>query len=134
MILKISFNFFGHPNILSNHFNTIEFTKDTELSKKGDCILGVNSDFDSSKLKELVKKYQKVKISIHAGKFKDEIIASTNKDFKDLHELVIRKSDYLSNRTFAIKADKAAKDINRDVVYYLKKADTKGIVEIEGIV
>ena len=35
----IRFNIFGHPNILCNHKNTLEFTKQDFVTKKGDCIL-----------------------------------------------------------------------------------------------
>ena len=33
----------GHENILCTHNSTIEITKDKSLTKKGDCIIGVNA-------------------------------------------------------------------------------------------
>ena len=38
---------YGHENILSTHKTTIEFTKDSELTLDGDCILGIKADFNS---------------------------------------------------------------------------------------
>ena len=53
MIYK--FSAYGHENILGTNKKTFEFTKDRDLSLKGDCIVGVNADFDLEKLKEFIK-------------------------------------------------------------------------------
>ena len=50
------FHIFGHPNIIGTHYNTLELTKDSSLTKEGDCIIGVKADFDFSELKKIVKK------------------------------------------------------------------------------
>jgi hypothetical protein len=122
----------GHPNILATHKNTIEFTKDSNLTRKGDCILGVEADFDVDELRGIVKEFSKVKIILKVGNLKEEIISSVNKDFNDGHEIVIRKSEYCSNRTLAIRADKAAADIDRRLVELLKTPVT-GKIEVIGI-
>ena len=44
--MSYSFTAYGHKNILATHKTTIEFTKDKELSLKGNCIVGVRADFD----------------------------------------------------------------------------------------
>ena len=51
----MEFFIFGHPNISADHKTTLEFTKDKELTKKGNCIVGVNSDFSFSEIKNLLK-------------------------------------------------------------------------------
>ncbi len=129
----MQFNISGHENVLSTHRNTIEFTKDTELSLKGDCILGVNADFDHNELMELVKQCSKIKVIITVDDLKEEITAEINKDFDDKREIVIRKTDFVSKRTLGIKADKAAIDVNRDLVDKLKDSNVRGIVEIIGL-
>ena len=43
--MLITFKAYGHENIRATHNRTIEFTKHKELSVRGDCIIGVNSDF-----------------------------------------------------------------------------------------
>jgi hypothetical protein len=129
----VTFQIFGHTNISATHNTTIEFTKDSDLSIKGDCILGVKADFDMSELCELVRKYSKLKISIKVGEFTDIITAKSNSGFCDKNEIVIRKTDFASSRTLAINADKAAIDISRDLVRILQNPDSSGLVEIAGI-
>ena len=36
--------FHGHPNILSFHKKSVEITRDGDLSRRGDCIIGVGSN------------------------------------------------------------------------------------------
>jgi hypothetical protein len=128
----VIFSFFGHSNLLGTHYNTLEFTKEDKLTKEGDCIIGVRADFDPSELKKIVKRFSKVRITIKVGKYKEEVNALTNKDFDDSQEIVIRRSEYLSKRTFGIRADKAAKDIDRRIIELLKNPETKGEVEVIG--
>ncbi len=105
--------------MLGLHKTTLEFTKDDYLTKKGDCIVGIKADFCLEKLKEFVKNNDKIKI-----KFENEIInAEINKEFNDDKEMVIRKSDFKDKRTFAIRADKAACDIDREIIERLKNPE-----------
>ncbi|MAG15928.1 hypothetical protein CMO88_02610 [Candidatus Woesearchaeota archaeon] len=126
-----SFNIFGHKNILSTHKNTVEFTKERELTKNGDCIVGVKADFELSKLKQFLK-FEKVKITIKVDDVSDTITAVPNKDFASNHELVIRLSDFSSERTFAIRADKAADDLNKKLVTALKDGK-KAVVTVSEV-
>jgi len=124
----MKFTAYGHPNILATHPATIEFTKDKELSLEGDCIIGVKADFLLKDIKKIVAKEQ-IKITVKVDKFKEEISAQTNRLFNHDTELVIRKSDFLSDRTLGIKADKAAVDLARRLVEKLK--DPKQKIEVE---
>ena len=47
------------------------------------------------------------------------------------HDMVIRKSDFISGRTLAIHADAAARNLPREMVRALKDAKTEGRLEIE---
>ena len=53
--MEYSFNCYGHENITARHKTTLEFTKDRDLSLKGDCIIGVKADFSLPQLKNLIK-------------------------------------------------------------------------------
>lgn len=117
---------YGHENILAKHKNTIEFTKDKNLSLKGDCILGINSDFD--KIMKYVCNFDKIIVKISCSGLEDSFTCEVNKDFDDENEIVFRKSDYKSNRTLGIRCDKGAKDINRKIVDHMKKG---AIMEVE---
>ena len=62
--MEYSFFSFGHPNITAKHKTTLEFTKDKELSLRGDCIIGVNSTFELKEIKKMIKSGKKIKILI----------------------------------------------------------------------
>lgn len=122
---------YGHPNILATHKTTLEFTKDKEVSLKGDCIVGVNAGFDFKKLRKFIKKCKSNKIKIIISKklknkkISETINAEINPEFNSNKELVIRKTGFVSERTFAINADKAAFELNRDLVKFLKRRESK---------
>lgn len=124
----MKFTAYGHPNITSTHRNTFEFTKDEDVTKTGDCIVGVKADFSLKELKELLN-YQRIKISIIVDNEVEEIMATPNKTFDSNQEMVIRKTDFASDRTFAIKADKASVDLK--IRNKLKDPDQKITVEIK---
>ena len=129
----VVFNITGHKNILGTHKNTIEFTKDSDLSLKGDCIIGVRADYDLDSLKTLVKNNSELKIIIKVDNLIEEIKAVSNPNFNDEHEIVIRKTDFVSGRTLAVKADKAVIDLDRSLLKKLKNPDAIGKVEITEI-
>ncbi|MFO7711177.1 MAG: DUF371 domain-containing protein [Candidatus Woesearchaeota archaeon] len=112
---KISFFCRGHPNLLGAHRNTIEFTKDKELTLKGDCIVGVDADFSFDLLKPVLG-WKRFRMTIKAGGLVDELEAEVNPGFSSEHEVVIRKTGFLSERTLGINANKAAKDIDRKLI------------------
>ena len=114
------FHAYGHPNIKGTHKNTLEFTKEEYVSPEGDCIVGIKADFDKEKLKAFAKKHKHVKITIKTGGLSETILAKTNPDFDDDKELVIRLGEYPSKRTFAVRADKAAKHLNRELIKALQ--------------
>ena len=111
----------GHENVLSLHRNTVEFTHETHLTKRGDCILAVHADYI---LKDINHEWKKIKIHMKIDNVEDEIIAEYNPEFNNPHEMVIRKTEFTNKRTFAIKADKAAKDINRALVAKMKNQES----------
>ena len=129
----VVFNISGHKNILGTHKNTIEFTKDSNLTLKGDCILGVKADYNLDELKALVKEHSKLKIIITVDDLVEEITSVSNPDFNNEHEIVVRKTDFISGRTLGIKADKAVLDLDRNLVDKLKNPEVIGKIEILGI-
>jgi len=123
---------YGHENVLATHHSTLEFTKDTRLSKKGDCILVVATDKSltdlSNEFKEaLLNSNAKLTIQIEVDNLIEEVHAkgSTHLILNHPAEMVIRKSDHASDRTLAVQADKAAKDISREMVEKLKNPNQK---------
>lgn len=129
----VIFHISGHENILGTHRNTLEFTKDKDLTRKGDCIVGVSADFCKDSLKELAKKYSLVRITIRIAGQNDSFTAITNKEYDDSKELVIRRSSFKSKRTFAINSEKTAYTLKRDIINMLKDKKANASVSIEGI-
>lgn len=117
----MKFHAWGHPNVRAKHKTTIEFTKDEHLTPEGDCIIGVRADFDAQKLKAFVKEHSFVKITVTAGRETEVIHAKTNPEFDDEHEFVIRMGEHPSKRTFAVRADKSAKYLSRELIKCLQE-------------
>jgi len=141
--MEYSFTCYGHENVTSRHKTTLEFTKDSELSLKGDCIVGLKADFSLVQLKKFIdsKINKKITITIETindnklknngnlnemgGKIIETINAEINPDFNSDKEIVIRKSDFVDGRTFAINADKAAVELNKDLIGFLRVKENK---------
>jgi len=123
---------FGHENIIATHKVTLEFTKDAYLSRKGDCIIAVATDKAladvSSEFKAgLRKSNAKLTIRIEAGGSSAQIQAYGAEQLSLAHptDAVVRKSDYICSRTLAVRADKAAVDLPRELVEKLKNPEQK---------
>ena len=123
---------YGHKNILATHKATLEFTKDTHLSKKGDCIIAVAADKAlvdlSTEFKDgLRKPNAKLTILIEAGGISAQVQAYGAQQLSLAHptDAVIRKSGYVCSRTLAVCADKAAIDLPRELVEKLKNPKQK---------
>ncbi|MBW2992214.1 DUF371 domain-containing protein [Candidatus Woesearchaeota archaeon] len=125
-----TFRCFGNKNITSSHKNTLEFTKDKEISKLAHCIIGVKADFDLKKLKELIKNKEKLKIIIQTNNLKEEINCLKNKNFNDNREIVIRRSEFSSKRTLGTRCDKTSKDLNPKIKQMLKDPEQGITVKI----
>jgi uncharacterized protein len=123
---------FGHENVQATHNSTIEFTRDFELSKSGDCILVVSLDRSladlSSEFKFVLKSPRsKLTVKIEAGDLSEVIRAQGSPKLSLIHtmEMVLRKGDFVSDRTLGLHADKAAIDVSRELVERLKNPRQK---------
>ena len=115
----IKFKCKGHKNITARHKTTIEFTKSGSLTLRGDCILGVNSDFSLERIKNALE-WKNVKLLLNVDGITEEINGEINSDFSDDNEIVIRKSGFISKRTLVIKADKACSDLKKEFIDRVK--------------
>jgi hypothetical protein len=122
----------GHENIQATHKTTFEITKDAILTKRGDCVIAVEATKGAVDLplefKEAArKKGAKITIVIEAGELKEIVRAKGSPRLLFVHpaDLVVRKSDYVCDRTLAIEADKAASDLSRKIVERLKDSSQR---------
>jgi hypothetical protein len=117
----------GHENISATHRTTFEITREVGLLRTGNCIIGVSADKALGDLsldlkRNLRKRGARVKIAIRAGDVAETVVAFGSPRLILAHpaDIVVRKSDYISNRTLAVKADKAAYDLSRKLVEKLR--------------
>jgi hypothetical protein len=117
----------GHPNIQATHPTTIMFTKERMVTQRGDCIIAVAADKSvvdlSPEFKRALKQPgAKLTIELEVDDMKGQITAYGSPDLTLSHpnDLVIRKSEFGSDRTLAVKADKSSGELSRAVVEKLK--------------
>ncbi|MFW9828871.1 MAG: DUF371 domain-containing protein [Candidatus Thorarchaeota archaeon] len=122
---------FGHKNIIATHKTTIEITKDKSLTKRGNCIVGINATkacFDlNSTLKKEINANKKIKITLKVENIQDSFHGFGSKELKLLnkHDLVFRTSNYICNRTVLINCTKSSNEINRKLVEKLQAPGTE---------
>lgn len=135
---KTVVTFRGHPMVKSTHPTTIEVTTEEHLTPRGDCIVGVGASIGCAQLDQQLKqglkrKGSRVTIRMFVGPFTFEVKAEGDPrlELSHPHDIVIRKSDYVSDRTLAVHADAAARDIPREIVRQLRQPAAVGRLEIE---
>ena len=123
---------YGHANIRATHKTTFEITKESQLSKRGDCIIAVSADKAigdlSFEFKEILRRENsKVTILIEAGETAEAVNAFGSPRLLLTHptDMVIRRGDYICSRTLAIHADKAAYNFSRKLFEKLKNPRQK---------
>jgi len=123
---------YGHENIQATHKTTFEITKEAQLSRRGDCIIAVSAnktmtDFSSEFKETLRKEKAKIMILIEAGDAAEVVNAFGSPRLILTHctDMVVRKSNYICNRTLAIQADKAACDLSRKLAEKLRNPKQK---------
>lgn len=125
MIFKILTK--GHENVTSNHKSTFEITKDPEIGPTADCIIGVDMDrtmlnFHKELKDRIADSNAKITVILDTENGHDEITGFGHEDLTLTHptDIVIRKSDYICPRTLMIGADKAARDLDENLIHDLK--------------
>ena len=141
MEIKEEFYAYGHELIQATHRTTLEITKDDHLTKRGNCIIAIKSEKAcadlSPELKKIIKKDgSKVIIKIYVNNFEEIIEAegSSKLILTSRNSIVIRKSDYIDERTLAIRANKASADLDRNLIKCLGSANSKVKIEIKAYV
>lgn len=126
--MQYSFLANGHENVTSLHKSTFEITADKTLTLKGDCIIGVNSNVTLKDLPEELKNQiktdnNKIELILETDNYSDKIVGYGSSKLTLNHptDMVCRKSNFTCNRTLMINSDKAAKDLNINLINELKK-------------
>ena len=121
----------GHENVLSLHKSTFEITKDKDLSLAGDCIIGLDidksmEDFPDEFKEKLANDDTKVIVELRTPNASDTIEGYGHHDLTLSHptDIVCRKSTFVCSRTLMIKSNKAAIDLNRDLIKDLANGES----------
>lgn len=126
----------GHKNVRATHKTTLEFTKEDYLTERGDCIVGISAtkalkDFNTS-FKELARRSTSVVITmiLTPNGIYDVIVGRGDErlTYEDDVRIIIRRSDYVCRATAAVRSDKAAIDLKRDLINYLRFEGSKALV------
>jgi len=123
---------YGHENLRSTHRTTFEITKKSTLTKRGDCVIAVGATKGakdlSSEFKEAMKRQDaQITITIEVSKIREVVKARGSPQLLFTHptDMVVRKSNYICNRTIAIKTNEAARDISRKLIEKIQNPDQK---------
>ena len=121
----------GHENVLSLHKSTFEITKDKDLSLSGDCIIGLDidksmEDFPDEFKEKLANDDTIVIVELKTPNASDTIDGYGHHDLTLSHptDIVCRKSTFVCSRTLMIKSNKAAIDLNRDLIKDLANGES----------
>ncbi len=117
----------GHKNVSSLHKSTFEITKDVEIGPTADCIIGVDMDnsmlnFPEEFKQKIANSNTVIKVVLDTENGHDEITGWGHEDLTLTHptDIVCRTSDYTCPRTLMIRADKAARDLDSNLIEDLK--------------
>ena len=135
--MRYEIEFFGHENIRSNHKKTIEITKESHLTTRGDCIIGVSANSSCADLPEKLKNklrdsktHVRFLIKVDEDEFVLEGMGHSDLTLTHDEDIVLRKSDFTCPRTISVKCDKASDLVPRDMVSKLQNPKTKGLLII----
>jgi hypothetical protein len=125
MIFKLKSK--GHKNVTSHHKSTFEITMDQEIGPTADCIIGTGADksmlnFPQEFKDKIANSETKILVILDTENGHDEIVGLGHEDLTLTHptDIVCRTSDFTCPRTLMIKSDKAAKDLDRNLINDLK--------------
>jgi len=124
--------YYGHPNVLGLHPRAIEITKDSYLTKRGDCIIGINSNKACSdidpKLKKLIQDDEiKIKFEFIVEGSSFEVFGRGNRNLtlENKNDIVIRTTNFVCPRTLSVRCDRGSNNVPREIISSLQKKNTK---------
>lgn len=123
---------YGHRNIRGTHRTTLEITKADEVTPKGDCIIAAKAsksldDFSDTFKELLKKKSSNVLLVLEVCAMKEEVVGHGDPrlPLTCKEEIVCRKSSFISERTLMVRANKAAKDLDRRIIEALRNPENE---------
>jgi len=129
----------GHEHVAAEHTSTLELTTDDYLTPAGDCIVGIEADrapadFDDEFVAACRSADATITLVLEADGHREEVTGSGHPDLELTNDrsMVGRTSTYVDDRTIFVEADKAAADLDRDLVAALADgADLTATLRVE---
>jgi hypothetical protein len=117
----------GHEHVAGEHASTVELTSDDWLTPAGDCIVGIEADTTPAEFDEAFVAACRDETATITAEFAatadgetltDTVVARGDPEltFEGDRSLVGRTSEYVDDRTVFVGADKAAADLDRDLI------------------
>jgi len=128
---------YGHPKITARNMNFFEIIKSYEIRKDADSVIAVKANKAckdlKKEIKDALKEARKIEIVIEAGEVNDKVIAYGSPALKLTHpeEIVVRKNDFIDNRTLAILANKSANELKQELIEKLRNENIKVKITLE---
>jgi uncharacterized protein len=135
----MNFRFYarGHPDVVSTHPTTLELTRETTLTKKGDCVVAVGSsaglrDLPQPMRNALTNETCRARLTLELDDYRLVILGRGSRGLTLSHptDIVVRKSEFASDRTLMVHADRAAGDLPRSLVELLRDPSQRLWVEL----
>ena len=118
----------GHPLVTATHPTTFEVTAEDHLTRQGDCIIGVLADRGAAGLsagfKRLISDDRAVLVTrLAAGGHSAEVHGRGSSRMTLAHpsDLVWRRSGFVCERTVAIRCDRTAATLPRELIRALRE-------------
>jgi hypothetical protein len=115
---------------------TLEITKDTHLTERGDCIVAICASKGAADLSPAFRRLvrnddARVMVTVKVADRSEVFTGRGDRRLTLSHptDIVARKSNYVCTRTLMVGADKSASDLSRKFVAALR--DQSSIVTIE---
>jgi hypothetical protein len=128
---------FGHENIRATNRTTFEFTKESHLTTRGDCIVAVNTSKGprdlSLEFRSLAKNpAAEIKMRMKVGSLELIVVGAGNPGLEFTHstDLVGRKSSFVCGRTLMVGSDRAACDFPRELVRALRNPSQRAEITL----
>lgn len=121
----------GHENIVGKHETTLEITTESDLTKRGTCVIGVYAnqtlrDLDDEIKALAVDRHTRITLRLMVDDLDEEVKGRGGQglSYSDNTSMVARTSSFQCGRTLLVEADKAASDLSREFIRKLKNPRT----------
>jgi hypothetical protein len=127
----------GHPHITGSHRTTFEITRAQTVSPSGDCVIAVAASKGalglSSAFKRIARNDQtQITVLLEADELQEQVVGWGHPALTFTHpeDLVARTSRFTCPRTLMIRADKAARNLSRELIRCLQNPQQRIVLTL----